>query len=398
MPRHCVLLLTLICISLTFGLAQNEIIVQRGDTLWGLAVRHNTTIQAILDANNLTGTDLFPGAILKLPSGSSPAGASAPPEAEAPAPQTYTVQPGDTLYDIAVAFSMTLDDLIAINNIDGTLIRPGQVLYLTALDPAAKPPPLVVTVKAGDTLWAIAREHNVSVDALISANTLGATLRPGDQLRIPGQYAGPNSDIGGAVTPVITVARGDTLWDIARRYNTSVSALMSTNQLTSSALTVGQQLRIIPGEEIIRAEPEPPRPTTPAPSSSTMVWPLTGLITSRFGYRLMRVGGSNFHAGLDIDGNTGDPIVAATAGTVTFSGWRGGFGNLVIVQQGDTEYFYAHCSQLLVSVGDQVVPGQVIAKVGATGNATGPHLHFEIRVNGTPVDPLPLLERYAGRP
>jgi murein DD-endopeptidase MepM/ murein hydrolase activator NlpD len=398
MPRYFVRLLTLTCLSLSIGLAQSEIVVQRGDTLWSLAARHNTTIQAILDANNLTGTDLFPGAVLKLP-GSSPAVAAAPPQTEATAPETYTVQPGDTLYDIAVAFSMTLDDLIAINNIDGTLIRPGQVIKLTALDPANAPPPLMVTIKAGDTLWAIAREHNVSVDALISANTMmGTTLRPGDQVRIPGQYAGPNQDIGGAAVPVITVARGDTLWDIARRYNTSVSVLMSSNQLTSAALTVGQQLRVIPGEEIIRAEPEPLRPSTPAPTTSDMVWPITGLITSRFGYRLMRVGGSNFHAGLDIDGNTGDPIVSATAGTVTFSGWRGGFGNLVIVQQGDTEYFYAHCSQLLVSVGENVVPGQQIAKVGATGNATGPHLHFEVRVNGSPVDPLPLLERYAGLP
>lgn len=392
MPRLPAYFLTIALIS-AVGLAQTEIVVQRGDTLWGLARRYNTTIEAILAANNLTGTDLFPGAILKIPGQDT-----APPPAAAAAPQTYTVKAGDTLYDIAVAFNISVDELIAINNIDGTLIRPGQVLKLAASDPASKPEPLVITVQPGDTLWAIAREHNVSLDELMSANTLGATLRPGDQLVIPGRFAGSSGNVGGPSAPVVTVARGDTLWDIARRHNTTVSALMSINNLSSHRLSVGQQLRIVPGEEIIRAEPEPPRPPAPAPSGREMVWPLRGLITSRFGYRRLRIGGSNFHAGLDIDGNIGDPIVSATAGTVTFSGWRGGFGKLVIVQQGDTEYFYAHASQLLVNVGDQVVPGQVIAKVGSTGNSTGPHLHFEIRVNGTPVDPLPLLERYAGSP
>jgi murein DD-endopeptidase MepM/ murein hydrolase activator NlpD len=82
---------------------------------------------------------------------------------------------------------------------------------------------------------------------------------------------------------------------------------------------------------------------------------------------------------------------------VTFAGWRGGFGNLVIVEQGDTEYFYAHASSIAVEVGAVVVPGQLLARVGSTGNATGPHLHFEIRVDGTPIDPLPILESRARR-
>jgi murein DD-endopeptidase MepM/ murein hydrolase activator NlpD len=100
---------------------------------------------------------------------------------------------------------------------------------------------------------------------------------------------------------------------------------------------------------------------------------------------------------LDIDGETGDPIVSATTGLVIFSGWRGGLGNLVVVQNGNTEYFYAHCSELLVLEGQSVAVGQLIAKVGSTGRSTGSHLHFEVRVDGTPVDPLPLLEQYAAR-
>jgi len=82
---------------------------------------------------------------------------------------------------------------------------------------------------------------------------------------------------------------------------------------------------------------------------------------------------------------------------VTFSGWRGGYGNLVIVSHGDAEYYYAHASALIARVGDVVTPGQLIARVGATGNVTGPHLHFEIRVDGRAIDPLPILEARARR-
>ncbi len=102
------------------------------------------------------------------------------------------------------------------------------------------------------------------------------------------------------------------------------------------------------------------------------------------------------HYGLDIDGHTGDPIVSATAGTVVFSGWSGGYGQVVIVESGSHEYYYAHCSELLVSVGDRVAAGDLIGRVGATGRVTGSHLHFEVRVDGNPVDPLPMLEARAG--
>jgi murein DD-endopeptidase MepM/ murein hydrolase activator NlpD len=128
-----------------------------------------------------------------------------------------------------------------------------------------------------------------------------------------------------------------------------------------------------------------------------MVWPLVGPITSRFGYRRLTVAGSNFHTGLDIDGKTGDPIEAAVAGTVTFSGWNGGYGNCIIITVGDTEYYYGHASKLLAQVGDEVAAGQVIALVGSTGHSTGSHLHFEVRVDNEPVDPLPILQAQASR-
>ncbi len=369
---------------LPLGFAQAQVTVVPGDTLWGLAERYNTTPAAILKANALTGSDLFPGAVLKLP-----ADAALPPD-----PDTYTVQTGDTLYDIAAAFHLSIDELLAINNIDGAIIRPGDVLR-TKILAGTPPPPLVVTVAPGDSLWSIAAATGTTVAALQAANNLSSeTINPGVALTIPGRYADPSSaDRGGTAPPTISVARGDTLWDIARRYDTTVATLMSANELSSPTLKAGQVLRIVTNSDIVRAAPA----EASAPAGAAMLWPLHGAITSRFGYRQLRISGSNFHTGLDIDGDTGDPIVSATAGVVAYSGWRSGYGNLVVVRSGDTEYYYGHAAQLLVSEGEAVAAGQLVALVGSTGRSTGSHLHFEIRVDGAPVDPLPLLEQHAVR-
>ena len=116
------------------------------------------------------------------------------------------------------------------------------------------------------------------------------------------------------------------------------------------------------------------------------VTPVSGIITSRFGNReSIRSYG---HTGLDIAAPTGTPIKAAADGTVEFSGYSGGYGYLVKLDNGKgVETYYGHCSELYVSTGEKVKAGDVIAAVGSTGNSTGPHLHFEVVVDGTEVDP-----------
>lgn len=128
-----------------------------------------------------------------------------------------------------------------------------------------------------------------------------------------------------------------------------------------------------------------PRPVTA--SNGYFIWPVRGTITSNFGGRNLW-GRYDFHLGLDIACRTGTSIKAADGGTVIKAGWSGSYGNLVAIRH-DNGYvtYYAHNSSLLVSVGQKVYQGQIIARAGATGNASGPHCHFEVRINGTSVNP-----------
>lgn len=126
------------------------------------------------------------------------------------------------------------------------------------------------------------------------------------------------------------------------------------------------------------------RSTTSAKSLGiSFIRPTSGVVTSRFGARWGRT-----HTGIDVGAPTGTPIKAAAGGTVIFSGWKGTLGKLVVVSHGNgVQTYYAHCSSLLVSSGQTVSAGQLIAKMGNTGRSTGPHLHFEIRLNGYAINP-----------
>ena len=124
--------------------------------------------------------------------------------------------------------------------------------------------------------------------------------------------------------------------------------------------------------------------------SGVLSWPVRREVTSGFGYRVHPIFNvRRMHTGIDINGDMGDPIKAASAGTVVSAGWRGGYGRCVVISHGgNLATLYGHLSVIQVSAGDKVQKGQVIGRVGSTGYSTGPHLHFEVRVNGDPVDPL----------
>jgi murein DD-endopeptidase MepM/ murein hydrolase activator NlpD len=128
-------------------------------------------------------------------------------------------------------------------------------------------------------------------------------------------------------------------------------------------------------------------PADTTPSAAGFTWPTSGQITSGFGPRWGRM-----HQGLDIAAPTGRPITAAKSGTVIVAGWSGGYGQLVVIDHGGgLATAYAHQSRIAVKTGDPVTQGGLVGFVGSTGHSTGPHLHFEVRVNGAAQDPLPYL-------
>lgn len=119
----------------------------------------------------------------------------------------------------------------------------------------------------------------------------------------------------------------------------------------------------------------------------TLARPISGSISSRFGSNSSVRSGS--HTGLDIAAPKGTPIGAAASGTITFAGWKGSYGNMIVVDHGSgIQTYYAHCTSLTASVGEYVNQGETIATVGSTGNSTGPHLHLEVRINGVAYNPI----------
>ncbi len=257
----------------------------------------------------------------------------------------------------------------------------------------------VVVVREGQTLWEIARAHGVAVEALAAANGIGDedVIYVGQRLVVPGVSAAPaprpaprpasRPRAGRSVT--VVVEPGQTLWDLAQTYGVTVDAIVEANGLANGNLVRPGQRLVIPGA----AADVPRRVVSGAPSGSAVSiargfqWPARGTLRSRFGWRWRR-----HHDGIDIAAPYGTPIYAAKAGRVIFAGWYYGYGRTVILDHGNgVSTLYGHASRLLVRVGDRVEAGQLIARVGSTGYSTGPHLHFEIRVNGRPLNPLKYL-------
>jgi murein DD-endopeptidase MepM/ murein hydrolase activator NlpD len=182
--------------------------------------------------------------------------------------------------------------------------------------------------------------------------------------------------------------------DAERRHVASEVAQMedlsAAEEANLEALIVERQ-REIAAEEEARRRAMGIVGTPSAPGA--LAWPVSGTITSPFGYRRNPFGGGmEFHQGLDIAAPMGTTIEAAAEGTIISAGWYGGYGNFIVIDHGGgMATAYGHCSQIFVSVGQHVQKGQAIGAVGSTGASTGPHVHFEVRINGKPVDPAQYL-------
>ncbi|NLG32706.1 MAG: M23 family metallopeptidase [Syntrophomonadaceae bacterium] len=236
---------------------------------------------------------------------------------------------------------------------------------------------LVYQVKPGDTLWNLSRMYNVDLNTICAINNLDqkSILAIGQTLRLPYNRA-----------RIHIVSKGETLWDIAAKYDVSLSDLIRLNsKVDPKRLQIGEQLQI-PGSTMVAVYKQEPSRSALAPFNY-FIWPLIGTITSNYGWRK-----SGFHHGLDIAGSIGDTIRAAAAGEVSFSGFKAVYGRTIVIDHPDgKQSLYAHLQRSYVREGDMVSRGQSIGTVGITGNTTGPHLHFEVKVNGKAQNPLSYL-------
>ena len=216
-------------------------------------------------------------------------------------------------------------------------------------------------VKKGDTLWDISRKYKVPLKSIIQANSIQSTkrLQIGKKLLIPGVSA---EGIW------YRVKAGDTLWGIAHRHNVEVRDLQRINGISSPhSLQIGRMIRVSDS-----------RPSFAKPLRIPLV------VTSKHGYRRHPVTGRyQHHAGIDFRAATGTRVYASKSGRVIFAKWKGGYGKIVGIEHaGNFTTWYGHLSRISVKVGQTVSQGKVIGLSGNTGISTGPHLHFEIRYKG----------------
>ncbi|MFZ5609879.1 MAG: peptidoglycan DD-metalloendopeptidase family protein [Pseudomonadota bacterium] len=242
----------------------------------------------------------------------------------------------------------------------------------------------VVTVRAGDTVYGLARGHGVDVRDLIAANGLRPPfmVRPGDRLALPRSR-------------VHVVAKGDTAYGISRRYGVDMASLMRINRIAPPyRLGVGQRLRLPSAAMPGMSAGQPPAPVQIRPAAlvaNGFQWPLEGRVISGYGPKQ----GGLHNDGINILARRGEAVKAARDGIIAYAddGLKG-FGNLLLIRHDDGWITaYAHNERLLVSKGEAVKRGQVIARAGSTGSVVRPQLHFQIRKGRQVIDPERLLPR-----
>ena len=266
---------------------------------------------------------------------------------------TYEVVKGDTYLGIAYANDMSLDELMALNpQADLNRLMIGDVLTVRKVIP-------YLSVR--------------TVDAVTYSEPIAC---PVEEVQDSSMYQGDKKVLTAGVpgeaqiTANITYVNG---YEESREVISSVTLSEPTTQVV--AVGTKERPRTLP--------------------TGSFQWPIYGRISSYFGYRSL-YGSSSYHSGIDIAAPYGSTIAAADGGTVIWSGTGTGgywsYGNYVVIDHGNgVQTYYAHCSSLLVSAGDKVYKGQAIARVGSTGRSTGNHCHFQVKINGTSVNPLSYL-------
>lgn len=305
------------------------------------------------------------------------------------------------------------------NNIDATastkIDTPSNIIQIEVKQEKKeeqKPEFVIHKVAQNDTLSTIAVKYNTTIDNIIKSNNIKNPhfLSLDTELKIPtsdkfiakeetkkeNNIIEKKSEIKKTETKKLnktglfhTIKPGETIGYLAQIYGVSESNIFASNtRLNPFNMQIGQKI-FIPGT----LNRNKSRKTTylkssrsissPNYSSGRMIWPAQGDFSSAYGYR-----GRGFHSGIDIANNHGAPIYSAMSGYVISSGWDYAYGKSIKIKHDNGLITrYAHCSEMNVSVGQYVEAGQTIGKIGSTGRATGPHLHFEVIANGRTVNP-----------
>ena len=261
------------------------------------------------------------------------------------------------------------------------------------------------TVKAGDTFSAIANGHDMRVSELQTLNPdvdinklwVGQTLTISQAVPFLSVRTVDNVTYEGAVPFTVEEVEDSSMYQGNSKILTPGVEGTATYNADITYLNGAEESRVINSTEVhtepvtqVVAVGTKPRPRTMA--TGTFQWPIYGRITSGYGTRYI-FGSYSFHSGIDISGSYGAPIAAADGGKVIYAGTGTGsywsYGKYVVIDhENGYQTIYAHCSSLNVSAGDRVYKGQTIARVGSTGRSTGNHCHFQVKVNGTTVNPL----------
>ena len=230
---------------------------------------------------------------------------------------------------------------------------------------------IATSVGQAKTAARAARERTGKLRAVVAAETRAVQARTEQVRAIRDQLVANRREL--------VAARSSKRISLGKVKASERAAVGEAQALERVSASLGAQIQAAQAASSYR-----PPASDSTPSASGFIWPVSGPVTSPFGMRWGRM-----HTGIDIGVPYGTPIHAAASGSVIYAGWMDGYGNLVFIDHGGgISTGYAHQSGIAVSNGQSVTQGQVIGYVGCTGHCFGPHLHFEVRVNGTPVDPL----------
>lgn len=348
------LLLTALTVA-TVAWAQPErpvYVVEPGDTLYGLAIAHGTSVAELRRLNALQGDLLRVGAELVLPGSAL----------GQPGYRPYLGGEGETWETVSAATGRGIGTLTSANpdvpadgDVDGRLllIPPGEGVTYRA--------------RLGDSVAALAA--TIGVDEAEVASINGVT--PGEAL-IAGQ-------------PVLLPVDASEAAELLRARTTASGAVGAAPRVDPRSMHHDAQALLL-----VRA---PMLLVGFAWPDIGFEMPVAGTLSSTFGWRNISVGGNRFHGGIDIAAPPGTLVAVARSGIVTRTGWIGAYGNAVYVDHGDgSQTRYAHMLTIYVRPGEALVRGDLVGEVGSTGASTGPHLHFEVRIDGRAVDPLGYVE------